>query len=65
MKLLITNSTIYVWVPVLFAGNAIHIPVVSHYYTDLQVAVMCQEMQQYIKKKKAREEDCKLVNMDV
>ena len=38
--------------------------IVSQYSTDLQVAVMCQDMQQCTKKN-GGEEDCKLVNMDV
>ncbi len=38
------------------------LPMVAHYPTDLQVAAMHHETQQYINK--GREEDCKLANMD-
>ncbi len=36
---------------------------VLHYYTDVQVAVKCQDMQQYANKDREKE-DCKLVNQD-
>lgn len=44
------------------------VPVVSHYSTDLQVVVMCQERQQCTKAGKKTDdddEDCQHINMDV
>lgn len=40
------------------------LPVVSHYSTDPQVAVMPKETQQCVNKGR-EEEDCQLVNVDV
>ncbi len=51
-----------VWVPILCAHA--HMPIVLHYSTDLQRAIMCQETKQCTNKGR-EEEDCEQVNMNV
>lgn len=40
------------------------LPMVSHYFTNLQVVAICQEMQHGASKGR-EEEDCTLVNVDL